>query len=165
MQYETVILEMLSRIKNLEDRVEKLESELNNRQEENFANSQTVPARIKITAEMTDACYNFGKIAYEDNDADISELAERASMQTGMNKSSAYITIFAVKALLQGEIFKRAVSAKALESYFVYILDDYGKNGLQKALSSMKKHIEYRKSKNQNVNILIELCETFETRL
>lgn len=164
MQYETVILEMLSRIKNLENEVEELKSMIENNDTFNGCEEKG-RKNITVTDEMLDECYLFGKKAYENTYSDVRSFAQTVSKETGMNENNAFMTITAVKFLLDGEVYKRALSAKALDKYLDNILNDYGKTALSRALDSMDKHIEYRHSKNHNVDALIKVCNKYKAVL
>ena len=66
MQYETIILELLSRIKKLEEDVEELkQSRVSNIIEQE--NSASVPSvsYTKMTDEMIEICYKCGKMVFQ----------------------------------------------------------------------------------------------------
>lgn len=171
MQYEKVILEMLERIQALEDQVKELKEK---QVKVSVATGATViqkerltppaPRRTntKVTEEMLEACYQAGKRAVGSDYADVTMLADQVSMRTGMNRNNAIMTIFAVVALLNGELYKRAVSGRALAKYFDNILRDYGKGGLQRAIAAMRKHIDYRRALHHNVDLLEQTCERYQ---
>lgn len=171
MQYEKVILEMLERIQALEDQVKELKEKQKSvlpqpaptliRQE---VLTPPMPRRTntKVTDEMLEACYWAGKRAVGSDYADVTMLADQVSMQTGMNRNNAIMTIFAVVALLNGELYKRAVSGRALARYFDNILCDYGKGGLQRAIAATRKHIDYRRALHHNVDLLEQICDRYQ---
>ena len=174
MQYETIILELLSRIKKLEDDV----SELKRVQ----AVSNVIPASIaceednmsievgestvaykKMTDEMIDICYKSGKKVANGENAQ--ELADDIAESTGMNRSSAVMYLYAVQGMLSGTIYKRAISAKALKKYLDTIWNEYGSQGLKKAIHATRLHVEYRRSCGHMVDSIEEICDQYERRL
>ncbi len=171
MQYEKVILEMLSRIQTLEEQVKDLKEKQAQvssvpvsaaiRQE---FQTPSIPHRTntKVTDAMLEACYHAGKQAVASDYADVVLLAEQVSLQTGMNKNNAQMTIFAVTALLNGELYKRGISGKATKKYFENILRDYGKGGLQRAIAAMRLHIDYRRALHHNVDLLEQICDQYQ---
>lgn len=162
MYYDKVILEMLDRIKTLEENCEQLKNRISEFEKNTLPANDEKPARISLTDEMIDACYRAGKEFFNDNTINSLKKANEISLSTGINEKSAYMYINAVKAMLSGEIFKRAISNRATERYFKYILDDYGKEGLKKALESVKEHIKYRQQCGLIVDGLEKLCEKTE---
>lgn len=171
MQYEKIILEMLERIQVLEEQVK----ELKEKQKQdvglpapapNWQPSPTFrePRRTnsKVNDEMLEACYHAGKEAIASDYADVVELAAQVKEKTGMNQNNALMTIFAVMALLNGELYKRAISGKATAKYFDNILRDYGKGGLQRAIAAMRKHITYRRALHHNVDLLERVCDQYQ---
>ncbi len=164
MQYETIILELLSRIKKLEEDVEELkQSRQNNVVEQENATSASSVSYTKMTDEMIEICYKCGKMVFQGENAQ--ELADDVAEETGMNRNSAFMYIYVVSSLLSGEVFKRAISKKALEIYFKKIFQDYGSDGLKKAIKATRLHIDYRKSCGHTVDSIEEACDKAEARL
>ena len=174
MQYETIILELLSRIKKLEDDVSELKrtQEARNtilaptmRGEDNVepeTRESTVPYK-KMTDEMIDICYKCGKKVA--NGENIQELADDIAESTGMNRSSAVMYLYAVQAMLNGTIYKRAISAKAMRKYYDTIFNEYGSAGLKKAIYATRLHIDYRRECGHMVDSIEEICDQYESRL
>lgn len=163
MKYETIILELLSRIKKLEEDVAELKQ---NRTNNAFDREQIASASVpytKVTDDMIALCYEYGKKASEGEN--VQELAVAAAEKTGMNRSSAVIYICAVNDMLSGEIYKRAINNKALEKYFAKIFKEYGSIGLNKAITSVRQHITYRRSCGHNVDSVEEICNRAEAKL
>ncbi len=176
MQYEKVILEMLERIQTLEEQVHALKEKQATMLTDPFPASPPVcreglipptPRRTnsKVTNEMLEACYQAGRKATASEYADVVLLSEQVHLKTGMNKNNALMTIFAVMALLRGELYKRAISGKATAKYFDNILRDYGKGGLQRAIAAMRMHIHYRRSLHHNVDLLEQICDQYQTKI
>ncbi len=164
MQYETIILELLSRIKKLEEDVEDLkQSRQNNVVEQENATSVSSVSYTKMTDEMIEICYKCGKMVFQGENAQ--ELADDVAKETGMNRNSAFMYIYVVSSLLSGEVFKRAISKKALEIYFKKIFQDYGSEGLKKAIKATRLHIDYRRSCGHAVDSIEEACDKAEARL
>ena len=176
MQYKTIILELLSRIKKLEDDVAELKQAQNrtiniqtyndeiSNEEDNYTAQMepTVPYK-KMTDEMIDICYKSGKqvVAGES----VQELADDIADSTGMNRNSAVMYLYAVQGMLEGTIYKRAISAKAMKKYYDTIFDEYGSNGLRKAIQATRLHIAYRRDCGHTVDSIEEICDAYENRL
>ena len=165
MQYETIILELLSRIKKLEDEVALLKQEpnrelvsINGELSHEKSNSYK-----KMTYEMLDLCYQYGKKVHNGENA--KTLAANISNKTPMNYNSCIIYLYAVSAMLGGTIYKRAISAKAIQKYFDNIFHEYGTEGLRKALHATRLHINYRKECGHTVDSLEELCDKTEQKM
>ena len=159
MTNDAIILELLRRIQVLENEVEILKKQLLSPKPE------IEPAkkpRITTTPEMIKACYLYGEQAYKSPKADIKKFVSNVVKETGMNKDSAAMYIYAVKYMLEGVAFKRAINLEANRTYFDTIRDKYGKNGLKKAIKSTREHITYRQGFNHNVDSIIKLCDEYE---
>lgn len=172
MQYETIILELLSRIKKLEDDVTLLkqaQSQLISVPLQNEADiseenqNGTSVTYKKMTDEMIDICYKCGKKVCAGENPQ--ELADEIADETGMNRNSAIMYLYAVSGMLQGTVYKRAISAKAMQRYFDTIFNEYGSDGLKKAIKATKLHIEYRRECGHQVDSIEELCNKNENRL
>lgn len=174
MQYETIILELLSRIKKLEEDVENLknsQSECESGTAGTLDDADTPIASRressvtykKMTDEMIEKCYLCGKkVSMGDN---VSDLADDIVDATGMNRNSAIMYLYAVSGMLNGEIYKRAISSKALKYFFDRISNEYGSEGLKKAIQSTKLHIEYRRDCGHTVDSIEKICKSYERRL
>ena len=183
MQYDAIILELMSRIKTLEGEVSLLKSAvsaLESREESQSRapldgsgrkNSSTLSSKqssvsyTKTTDQMIDACYKRGIAAYEQPDANIWSMADQVADETGMNRSSAFMYICAVKSMLSGTVFKRAVSTRALRRYFQSIYDDYGTDGLRRAVASVRRNISYRESFHLPSDSISQVCDEYEAKL
>lgn len=168
MQYETILLELLSRIKSLESEVEQLKQKLEacsrpvspTPSEEG---EQPSAGYQKMTDDMIDRCYQEGKRLQEG--ANVQQLANVVAQQTGMNRNSAIMYLHAVDGMLSGTVYKRAISAKATQRYFDWILKEFGSVGLKQAIRSTRLHIQYRKACGHKVESIEALCDRQETRL
>jgi len=175
MQYETIILELLSRIKKLEDEVEKLKADIaaqnhvpiEETMEENVEMHTNSSGNnyTKLNDQMINLCYEYGKKAYDRTGSNLWDMADSVAAQSGMNRSSAFIYICVVKNMLDGDVFKRAINAKAMRIYFNRFLKEYGKEGLAKALNATRQHITYRRSLNHPVDSIEALCSEYEKKL
>lgn len=179
MQYDSIILEMLTRIKKLEDEIAILKSEprqlehINaqepvnvqepekNSDEENENKPLHSVSYQKTSDEMIKICYQYGKEVKEGGNPQ--KLADKIAKQVGMNRNSAFMYLCAVDGLLSGKVFKRAISAKAIEKYFVLILDEFGTTGLKRALEATRLHVNYRRECGQNVDSIEQLCKKYES--
>lgn len=183
MQYDAIILELMVRIKALETEVADLKTTLHTLEaivnpigtsDCPIADDATVPTQTpsphstsytKMTEEMMEICYNYGKKAYQTPNATIKEYADMAVSETGMNRNSAIMYISAVESLLAGKVFNRSISAKALRKYFSTIHAEFGNDGLTNAITATRAHIAYRQRGNFPVDSLVALCDTFESKL
>ena len=165
MQYESIILELLSRIQKLEDELALLKQALNgepvsSNDELSYEKSNSYK---KTTDEMLDLCYQYGKKVH--NGENVKTLAANIAKKTNMNYNSSIIYLYAVSAMLDGTIYKRAISTKAIQKYFDNIFHEYGTEGLRKALHATRLHINYRKDCGHSVDSLEELCDKTEQKL
>lgn len=178
MQYETIILELMARIKVLETDVSNLKETVRNlenqRTVENIVfpeadaievDSQNSAGRTSTTKEMMDTCYTYGKMAYHNPDANIGDYANQVARESGMNRNSAFMYIYAVKSMLSGIVFKRAISNKAIERYLNTIYNDCGKEGLRTALKSINAYAEYRKEYDLPIESILAMCEKFQEKI
>ena len=174
MQYETIILELLSRIKKLEEDVEMLKkshstydhnsSEKNHDMEVSVMSKQDSSVVYKkMTDEMIEMCYLCGKkVSMGDSAPD---LADDIVDATGMNRNSALMYLYAVSGMLNGEIYKRAISSKALKYFFDRISNEYGSKGLRKAIQATKLHIDYRRDCGHTVDSIEAICSYYEGKI
>ena len=167
MQYETIILELLTRIKKLEDDVAELKAQraslpISSGEPDNQQENETTTYR-KMTDEMIEICYKSGKKAAAGEN--VQELADDISETTGMNRSSAIMYLYAVQGMLAGTIYKRAISAKAMKKYYDTIFNEYGSAGLRKAIRATRLHIDYRRECGHTVDSIEEICDRYENRL
>ena len=163
MNYESVILELLQRIQKLEVEVSELKQKSPQVPCEedkcmNLSNSYN-----KLDDEMIKLCYDYGKKLYSGGNS--RQLADKVTSETGMKKNSAIIYLYAVKAMLGGKEFKRAISAKAMQIYFDKILEEFGTSGLERALQAVDLHIEYRIKCGHNVESLAKLVQKNRKKL
>lgn len=180
MQYEKIILELMSRIQELECDVKELKEKVDvmqraKRLKENGKNTDSpddLSAETaqgitynKMTESMIQLCYQYAKQAYREEDADMGMYADEAAEKTGMNRSSAFINIYAAKHMLDGDVFKRAVSAKAIRIYLDSILKDFGKEHLEKAIASTREHVAYRRQFGHPVKSIEVICEEYEDKI
>lgn len=173
MQYETIILELLSRIKKLEEEVGELKQVLLTRSlvqvTDNTANNiedertDATVSYTKMTDEMIDICYKCGKKLASGENAQ--ELADDIAESTGMNRNSAIMYLYAVQGMLDGTIYKRAISAKAMRRYYDTIWNESGSAGLKKAIKATRLHIDYRRECGHMVDSIEEICNHYENRL
>lgn len=167
MQYEMVILELMTRIKKLEDEVEHIKQQLYTAQElipsdlSSETDENTATYR-KMTDAMIDLCYYGGKrVLAGENSVTI---ADQIVSESGMNRNSAIMYLYAIDAMLKGHEYKRAISMKAMRRYFDLILNDYGKAGLKRAIRSTRLHIEYRLECGHKVDPIAAICDDYEAR-
>lgn len=175
MEIEKIILELMSRIKVLEEEVSYQKEVIMNLTMSSPGSVIEEKEEPKImikkknytrtNEKMIDECYRYGKMAYNNPDADVKEFADTVMKETGMNKSSAYIYIYVVQSLLKGEQFKRHINSNALKRYFELILVEFGQEGLRKALFATQQHIEYLKQCNLPVKGFVNICDEFKVKI
>lgn len=117
----------------------------------------------KMTDEMTMLCYKYGKELHDGGN--VAELADKVVCETGMNPNSAIMYLYVVSDMLDGAVYKRAISSRATEKYFNIIFEEYGSAGLAKAIKAAKEHVEYRRSCGHLVDSIEQLCDKYEKRL
>lgn len=173
MEYDAIILELMSRIKVMEEKCKEMEMRLSDLENSEEAGERSLVSEVveeqegtnvygKMTEAMMDLCYEYGEKAYRNPTLEIGKLADEVSAQVAMNRSSAFIYIWAVKDMLDGKVYKRAISAKATERYFEKIYADYGTKGLKMAVKATKEHIAYRRTCGHTVDGLTALCGKYE---
>ena len=173
MQYEAIILELMSRIKKLEEEVDSLKNFIVEDKNGSLDDMGIMASKVevsehngsvykKMTDEMIEMCYNFGKKVYAGEN--IQEIADNIVEATGMNRNSAIMYLQVVCNMLEGTIYKRAINAKAIQKYFNNIWNDYGSVGLKKAIKATRLHMEYRKEFGHPVDSIEELCAKAERR-
>jgi 5-methylcytosine-specific restriction protein A len=64
----------------------------------------------------------------------------------GLNVNSANMTIRSLRHMLNGERYRRALTLDATDYFLRRIRDEYGNHGVQKALTGLSAHIDYRHS-------------------
>ena len=166
MHYDTIILELLTRIKKLEDEMEELKQVVASIEEVNDDVAKGIKGgrrNMKMTDEMIDLCYGGGKrVAAGGN---VQEIADEIVASIGMNRASAVFYLSTVESMLNGKVYKRAISAKAYKKIFDSILKEYGKQGLAKAIQSARLHIDYRDTCGLNSDSVNEICDLYEGKL
>ena len=174
MQYEVVILELLSRIKKLESDVEELKQTVYTAKSASTTKNDMVTpiyslytdesvSYKKMTDDMIDICYKSGKKLIEGES--VQELSDEIAESTGMNRNSAIMYLYAVQGMLEGTIYKRAISAKAMKRYYDNIWNEYGHKGLEKAIRATRLHIDYRRECGHTVDSIEEICNQYARRL
>ena len=115
---------------------------------------------------MINMCYEQGKFIYENQFEPeyqrIKKCAEMVSEETGMNKSTAIISITFAKSLLNGDYYARRISANMLDVFLNRINSEYDENQLMIALEMVEKHIVGLKKADLNVNKLILVYDKYK---
>lgn len=163
MQYETIILELMARVQKLEEEVKQLKNTFTSN---SFEQSESQPKRnVKVTPEMTRLCYEKAKAAYNNQHLDTNILAEEVSTRTGMKISTAKMNIGSMILILKGEEYNRILSSDSLDFCLDMIYGDYGKKGLEKALTATELHIEYLKTKGKATSKLISVFNKHKDKI
>lgn len=156
MQYETVILELMSRVQKLEEEVSELKASVE------FNEKKQVKRNVKVKPEMIELCYEKAKLLCNNENLNMDDLAQEVSKQTGMNFSTAKMNIHSITKMLTGEGYNRILSSDSLDLCLSLIYDEYGYDGLYKALKSTKLHIEYLKTKGMATQKLVSVYDKYE---
>lgn len=105
-------------------------------------NSKYIKKRSKMTEETVEAIYSYAKDVYEKK-MQKEDAAEKLVSDFEMNRNSSLIYLWNFIYMMEGKIYKKTMSAMITEYYLRHILEDYGKNILTNALSSLCQHIDY----------------------
>lgn len=168
MQYDSIILELMNRIKVLESRCDEMSQQIAalsaqqaDAAEGLFAEPDSAP-RQSMTPERIRACYECAVALSQHDHLDFGTEIDKLLAGTHMNRNSAIMYVYAVKNMLNGEVYKRAISHSATRLFFQYIAEDFGEEKLKDAIRATRAHIEYRQQCGQVVNGLIDLCDQYE---
>ena len=66
----------------------------------------------------------------------------------GMHQKSARMYLVAAIAMLEGTHYGSTINEKATVYFLDRILDDFGADGLKRALTAMKSHLDYQTGRN-----------------
>lgn len=166
MNYESIILELMNRIQTLEQKVSNIEMQMFEDEEKSDKEDKEMGHKnIKITTEMLNACYDRGKKTYLLGSNNFAELAEEVSSETGMTQSTAQMYIIDINAMLHGNYFNRSMGTNAAQLFFDRIEQDFGKSGLQNAITALEQHIRYMNSMGYPVRALCRICKEYKEKL
>ena len=98
--------------------------------------------RTKMTIEMTESAYAYSKKVYA-GEMSVRESVNRLVNDSHMNKKSASNYIENFGKIMDGQVYKRNLSQKAIDYFLTKILEDYGVDKLSNAIQAVDKHIEY----------------------
>ncbi|MEE1076239.1 MAG: hypothetical protein UHY68_03125 [Acutalibacteraceae bacterium] len=112
----------------------------------------------QITFENYHDCYEYGKKIIE-GIITKKNAAEKIS-KNGMSYASAVYYLNCVTAMIEGRMYTATVKKDAIIYFLNEIYSEFGKNGLKKALNSLKLHLQYQKGKN-NLPSLEQVYEDF----
>lgn len=175
MQYDAIILELMSRIQSLETSYNELKERISTLEEARTfpsadAESASLPespapeGRQKMTSAMIEACYRRSVELAQNPQGDPQRQALLLSQECGMNRGSAAVYLYVIGCMLSGTVYKRAISQTATAVYFQNILRDFGPDRLAKAVAAARGHIAYRQSLGHVVDGLIQVCDRYEAR-
>ncbi len=101
--------------------------------------------RNQIKFKQYSVAYNLAKELYQ------KKITQRQALNkvqdVGMGVESAKMYFRAFERLVNGELFNRTINAPALNYYLEKIYSEYGKAGLENALTALNKHIEYNENR------------------
>lgn len=101
---------------------------------------------MAITTEMIEAAYSHGKKVHH-KQMDIKDAIKAVADEYHMNPASADFYIKSLRDMMRGQVFKKTINMEATEYYLKNIREDYGNDGLKKALTSIDLHINYYESR------------------
>lgn len=172
MQHDAIILELLSRIKKLEDDVTELKQvrigkalDYGNSAEEDDGQvwKKEAISYSKVTDEMIEACYECGKkVAFGEH---IQDMADYVAESTGMNRNTAFMHLYVVQCMIDGNVYKRAISAKATKAYYDGIINDFGDAGLKLALCATAQHLAYREENGITAGPIENVYNEYKNRI
>ncbi len=100
-----------------------------------------------ITVQNYHDCYDYGKEIF------LGHINKKSAVErlvnTGMSSKSAVYYLQCVTSMLSGKRYTATVKEMASSYFLTQIYNDYGACGLQKALLSMRSHLDYQKGKNE----------------
>ncbi|MFJ5366858.1 HNH endonuclease [Pectobacterium punjabense] len=102
----------------------------------------------KISKEQYTAAYTIGCQVYNKVIA-LQHGAKILNEEYGLNENSAKDYINNLKHMLNGEVFKRTLSAGSFEYYLIKIREDFGIELFRKAILSVGMHIDYYEDTNK----------------
>ena len=100
-----------------------------------------------ITEEMIWAAFDEG-MAVRNGQKTIGVATDALNKRFGLDLGTAKIHIDDLHHMLEGKVFKRALSLIAIRIYLQRIIDELGRDAFEKAIESIKKHIKYREEEN-----------------
>lgn len=148
MNYDKVIVGLLSRIEVLEEEVRALKKglgELNTETQVNNQKGEAKPMKVKIRKKEVEALYKYAKLVYE-GEISRDEAIEIISREYKLNKNSISDYFYGFKSMIHGEKYVRTMNTMGTRYFFEQILKDYGKSALKRALHATMEHIIYYES-------------------
>jgi multimeric flavodoxin WrbA len=97
---------------------------------------------MKITDNMIATAYKYAKLLYEDHIGWI-DAKERIGKESGMNEGSALDYLYIFQNMMNGNVFKRAMSIESHRFFLDNIRKDYGEPHFQNALQAVEEHAKY----------------------
>ncbi len=166
MQYEAIILELMSRIKNLENEVEEIKRMAlsNSAKIKEDGEGKETRKHVEMTEKMMIACYDGAKKFLSGEALEI--IVDQVVTKTDMNRNSAKMYINVVKSMLRGEAYGASISSSAVQVFFELILKNDGKDVLEKAINSTRGYLskKYGNDLTKGKKIL-KLCDEFERKV
>lgn len=119
---------------------------------------------MHITPEQIAKAYDAASLVYEGK-LTSGKAAKELNEKYGLNISSARDFIGQYSSLLRGEVFKRTLSALALEYFLSRIAMDHGKAALDNALIAGWRHVEYYEKIGGALGKFRSVLESFQSEL
>ncbi|HLR35773.1 MAG TPA: hypothetical protein VK071_10675, partial [Tissierellales bacterium] len=110
--------------------------------DENFHNSEYDSVSSPITEEMVAYAYEISKKVFKGK-LSRTEGRDQITNQVNMNPGSAGDYISAFYSMMEGERYTRTLNEYSTRYFLESILEDYGEEGLRKAVKASSKHATY----------------------
>ena len=121
---------------------------------------------ITVSEDMIRTAYKIAKMVY-DRDVGRTEGRTMITAQSGMSDGTAGDHIEQYIKMRDGVSFSRTLSVKTARIYFDNIYNDFGNEGLKKALDATRRHVEYYESLPTGARrqSIIEIIEEFSKKI
>jgi HKD family nuclease len=131
----------------------------------NRSTQQRTDSGNSITDDMIKISYEVAKKVYEGSIGN-TQGRDMLETQAGMNRASAGDFIYNFRAMMDGAEYHRTLSGKATRYYFENILSNFGDEGLKKALSACRMHVQYYSALGYgNLRGIERIIKEFERKL
>lgn len=121
---------------------------------------------VKITKDLMEIAYNESKNAYKNNmNKNSVKIGVKNMVSAGWNETSAKWTFPIFYALMKGEVYKRRMSISQTNYFLEKIFEDDSTLKKEKALESVKKHLDYYNDEGHKISGIRELYDKFMAKL
>ncbi|MDR6779429.1 MULTISPECIES: hypothetical protein [Paenibacillus] len=118
-----------------------------------------------LTRHMIETAYKYSRKVYH-NELELSSALSHISLLSGMHRGTALAYISDFCSMMEGQAFKRKMTADATKYYLLNIYKDYGIEALNGAVAAVKLHIKYfKEEKSLNLVRLTMVVKEFDKGL